>query len=163
MARAKPDAGLRPLFRQHLNIGFDWCSVESGTTGKGIPDSNYCGTNGKEGWVEFKTTPGWTVPLRPEQVGWIARRCRYGGRVWVAVRQLHEGTTRTAARDSLWLIPGPLAMVAKAHGLKPLLASAFVGAGVANWSNRTLTGGVWRWDGGPGGWDWQAIAAVLVA
>jgi hypothetical protein len=145
MKRAKPDAGLRPLFRQHL-LQFDWCSVESGLTGRGIPDSNYC-REGVEGWVEFKTTPGWTVPLRPEQVGWIARRCRHGGRVWVAVRQLHPGGPRQPARDSLWLIPGQLAMDAKAHGLRPFLAAR---SGL-------------RWDGGPGGWDWRAVAAALVA
>jgi len=74
---SKINGGLRQLFRAKLP-GFDWVSIESGSTGGGIPDSNYCvRTNditGIEGWIEHKQTDGWAVTLRPEQVGWIARR-----------------------------------------------------------------------------------------
>ena len=137
------DGGLRSMFRQHLT-GFDWTSIESGTTGGGIPDSNYC-LGGHEGWIEYKQTTGWTVPLRPEQVGWIARRVRHGGRVHVAVRQQAPAGPLREARDTLWLVPGRLAVRARAEGLRPLAAAP----------------GVRSWPGGPALWDWRAVAALL--
>jgi len=36
------DGNLRPIFREHLRVGFDWTSVETGSTILGVPDSNYC-------------------------------------------------------------------------------------------------------------------------
>lgn len=139
------DGGLRQLFRQHLPM-FDWCSLESSSTGGGIPDSNFC-HEGIEGFVEFKQTQGWAVTLAPVQVGWVARRVRHGGRVWVAVRQRADAGPRRAAVDALWLIPGRLAREAKELGLRgPAGACAAVQRG------------------GPSkGWDWDAVAAVLLA
>lgn len=142
------DGGLRQLFRERL-LGFDWVSIESGTTGSGIPDSNYC-RDGAEGWVEYKQTSGWTVPLRPEQVGWLARRARAGGRVWVAVRQQAPAGPRRAAMDALWLIPGRHARQARELGLR--------GQEPAHGG---LAAGVWY--NGPSGWDWAAVARLLVA
>jgi hypothetical protein len=139
------DGGLRPLFRANLPQ-FDWTSVESGTTGGGIPDSNYC-HGGTEGWIEYKQTAGYVITLRPEQVGWIARRVRHGGRVWVAVRQLAPAGPRREARDALWLVPGRLAVEARTGGLRPLDGAP----------------GVPTWHHGPRAWDWRAVAAVLVA
>ena len=144
----KIDGGLRALFRQRI-LGFDWVSIESGTTGGGIPDLNFCtpGPPACEGWIELKQTGGHAVTLNPEQVGWISRRVRNGGRVWIAVRQQAAAGPRRAARDALWLIPGRYAVQAKAGGLRAL---------------EDLSG-VRAWHGGPsGGWDWQAIAAALV-
>jgi hypothetical protein len=141
----KIDGGLRALFRQNLPR-FDWCSIESGTTGGGIPDSNYCAL-GVEGWIEFKQTPGHAVTLRPEQVGWIMRRVRYGGRVWIAVRQQALAGPRRDARDVLWLISGRLAKEAKVGGLRGL-----------EWHGDTLIE-----HGGPAQWDWDAVAATLVS
>jgi hypothetical protein len=145
------DGGLRPLFRQYLTpMGFDWVSVESGTTGGGIPDSNYCARvapgEGAEGWIEYKQTTGWAVTLRPEQIGWIARRVRHGGRVHVAVRQRAPAGPLRTARDVLWLIPGRHAVRAREEGLR---AAWRVGVDVH------------RWEGGPSAWDWRAIAATL--
>lgn len=146
----KIDGGLRQLFRQHLPQ-FDWCSIESGATGGGIPDMNYCTCTelhsdgyGKEGWLELKQTPGHRVTLRPEQVGWIARRVRAGGRVWIAVRQQAARGPRREARDALWLIPGADAKEALVGGLS--------GPGAACWP---------QWRGGPARWDWPRIAEVL--
>lgn len=119
--------------------GFHWQSVESGSTGGGIPDSNYC-CAGVEGWVEYKWTSGWTVGLRPAQVGWLSRRARAGGLVFVGVRR------RNATCDQLWLLRGSAAALAKAQGLRAL-------------PDRYVLG---RWDGGPGAWDWQAIRATLL-
>ncbi len=131
------------MFRANLPE-FDWCSIESGSTGAGIPDSNFC-CNGVEGFVEFKQTTGHTCPLRPEQVGWIARRVRAGGRVFIACRARAAAGKRRPARDDLWLIPGLYAKEAKAQGL---------GFGY---------GDVRVWYGGPQAWDWRAIAGVLVS
>jgi hypothetical protein len=143
----KIDGGLRALFRANLP-GFDWTSIESGTTGGGIPDMNYC-RDGVEGWCELKQTPGHAVTLRPEQIGWIARRVRNGGRVWIAVRQQCPAGPRREARDALWLVPGRWAKEAKMFGLR--------GAWV------DVAHGVLVQHHGPARWDWQAIARALVS
>lgn len=147
----KIDGGLRALFREHVPH-FDWCSIESGLTTQGIPDSNFCapgtcGHDSVEGWIEYKQTGGHAVTLRPEQVGWIARRVRYGGRVYVAVRQQAPEGPRREARDSLWLFGGRWVREAREFGLR--------GAWAADAAR--------VWHGGPARWDWQAVAAYLVA
>jgi hypothetical protein len=137
------DGGLRAEFRKHLP-NFDWVSIESCTTGGGIPDSNFC-YKGIEGWLEFKLTLGHTVPLSPEQIGWILRRVRNGGRVFIAVRQRAPQGPRREARDILWLIPGHGAKLAKQHGLAALID------------------GVEDHHGGPAQWDWRAIGTQLIS
>ncbi len=149
---AKIDGGLRALFRQHLPA-FDWVSIESGSTGGGIPDSNYC-HQGAEGWIEFKQTSGHTCPLRAEQVGWILRRVRAGGRVFIALRQRAEAGPRRPARDALWLINGRWAKEAKQFGVR------------GEWTTVAsvhATGCLKVADGGPSSWDWRAIADTLVS
>ncbi len=141
----KIDGGLRKEFRKHV-IGFDWQSIESATTGGGIPDSNWC-HKGREGWIEFKQTNGWAVTLEPAQIGWIARRVRHGGRVHVAVRRRTQGGPRVGPPvDQLWLFSGALAVPARTSGLRGAWA-----------------GEAHRWDGGPSSWDWDAVAEVLRA
>lgn len=151
----KIDGGLRQLFRANLPQ-FDWCSIESGSTGGGIPDMNYCTRTsgltgirdyGVEGWIEAKQTPGHAVTLRPEQIGWIARRVRAGGRVWIAVRQQAPAGPRRDARDALWLIPGRDAKVACIEGLSGQDAAR-------GWS---------CWPDGPARWRWDLVARVLVS
>ena len=134
------DGDLRAIFRRKMPQ-IDFTSIETGSTGRGIPDSNGC-VNGVEFWVEFKQTSAWAVRIRPEQCGWILRRCRHGGRVWIAVRRVREYS------DELWLVPGQLAAELKAGGLNGLVAKSL--------------GGV-RWAGGPVKWDWDQIAEVLVS
>jgi hypothetical protein len=124
------DGDLRAIFRRKLPH-FDWTSVESGGTGRGIPDSEYC-HEGATGWVEFKQTDGWAVKIRAEQVGWIMRRWRHGGRVWVAVRR---------RSDELWVVPGDAAVQLKGHGLRAVPSE--------------------HWSGGPGSWDWERVAYLL--
>lgn len=111
-------------------------------TGGGIPDSNYC-SHGQEGWLEYKQTNGWTVPLSPPQIGWISRRIRHGGRVHIAVRQKRLLGPRTEPVDALWLIPGHGVTLAKQHGLK------------AN------VDGLKSWRGGPSKWNWREVAMML--
>jgi hypothetical protein len=108
------DGGLPKMFRQHLSAA-QWTPVETGATSQGVPDHEYCYPGGKQGWVEFKSSMAWAVIIRPEQVGWLLRRHRMGGRSFIAVRrQLSE----------LWMIEGGEAARLKADGLKgvhPLL------------------------------------------
>jgi Holliday junction resolvase len=87
------DGGLSQLFQDNLPK-VHWQRIETGGTGRGIPDLNGC-YQGAEAWVECKRTKHWTVEVRPEQVGWIERRTRAGGRVFLAVRR---------AERELWLL-----------------------------------------------------------
>ena len=141
------DGGLRPLFRQYLPEMM-WTSIETGGTGRGISDSNFLSKTGEEGWIEFKQTHHHGVTLLPEQIAWIERRVRYGGRTFIAVRRhAKAGPRRGDAVDELWLLPGALARPARLGGLRdPAVAVAAL-----------------CWPGGPARWDWPAVAAALVA
>lgn len=111
------DGGLRRLFHEKLNH-FHWQAIETGGTGRGIPDSNFC-YKGIEGWVEYKASSGWSVGLRPEQVAWHLKRTRAGGNTWIAVRQKHQGGPRKGDPiDVLHLIPGKLANELQEQGLQ---------------------------------------------
>lgn len=104
-------------------------------TGRGIPDSNYC-YRGVEGWVEFKQAKHWRVGIWPEQVAWIERRVRSGGRAFVAVRR---------ADKELWLLDSGAARFLKDPGLKGVRDELILG----------------RWNHGPSSWDWKAISQIL--
>ena len=106
-------------------------------TGRGIPDSNGC-YQGCEFWVEYKTTSRWSVDLRPEQVGWILRRTRAGGCVWVAVRRLCPGGPRTAAADELWVFKGSVVKELKEKGLRGVAPEALYPGGPAKWPWATM-------------------------
>lgn len=135
------DGNLRPIFRDRLRVGFDWTSIETGSTILGVPDSNYC-VDGIEGWVEFKQTSGWSCTLRPEQVGWHLRRQAHGGRSFVATRRWHDGHSRSDAVDELWLHHGSLVRELKTEGLR--------GAEPLG-----------HWHGGPGHWNWEEVRRIL--
>jgi hypothetical protein len=130
------DGDLRAIFRRNLP-GFDLQAIETGGTGRGTPDDNYC-HKGCEGWLEHKKVSGWAVPLRPEQIGWALRRIRHGGRVWICVRRKD---------DELWMVWGRWAAELKAHGLRGL--------------QMTPLDDLWMWNGGPARWDWTRIAQLL--
>lgn len=140
------DGGLRPLFRQKLPH-FDFQSIESHGTGRGTPDSNYC-VDGVDGWIEFKKADGFRTKVRPEQVGWIERRLRHGGRVFIAVRQERD--------DTLWLFGGLAARHLLAGRLDQVPRTADQASG-----NRTGTIFQAYWPGGPRAWDWGQIGRVL--
>jgi hypothetical protein len=149
----KIDGGLSDLFRKNLP-GFHFQRIETGGTGRGIPDTNYALTGGITGWIEYKWTDGWAVTLMPEQIGWLMRRARMGCRGWIAVRkQTPEGPRRGRAVDLLYMVPGEWAALAADHGLRRL--EAFLrpdGSGM----------GPWRWGGGPANWDWAAVRGLLI-
>lgn len=127
------DGGLRKDFRTNLK-DWHWQSIETGGTGKGVPDSNFC-KSGLEGWIEFKKTLGWTVGLAPEQSAWHMRRWRAGGYTLIAVKQIRKGG------DVLWL---------------------FLGNQAENLLEGGLTGGpcVGRWDRP---WPWPEIGKVILS
>lgn len=138
-----PDAGLRKLFSDHL-IGGHWQSIESGSTGKGIPDQEYCFPKNKSGWIEHKQTSANAVKIDPEQVGWIERRVRMGGRVFLAVRKRCAAGPRREAADELHLFYG--------RDIRAVFLQGLNGA--------TAIG---RWPGGPAKWDWNTVKKVITA
>ena len=100
------DGGLWELFRKNMPPEAHLQRVETGGVGLGVPDFNYC-CGGVEGWVELKATETRSVGLRPEQVAWISRRVRAGGRVFIAVRRVHDGGPRKGDPvDELWIHAG---------------------------------------------------------
>lgn len=130
------DGNLRSMFR--TKIPGHWQSVETGSTGQGVPDSNYC-VDRFEGWVEFKQTHGWSVRFKTGQVAWLMRRARAGGRGWVAIRRWPEGI------DELWLVPGGYAEILAQSGLRQVQLVSRV------------------WTGGPRKWDWTEIRRHLTS
>lgn len=142
------DGGLRKLVRKNLPE-FDWQGVETGGTGRGIPDDNFC-RQGVEGWVEHKLATGWKVDLRPEQVAWMERRRRAGGRVFILVRR----TNVSAMCDDLYLFSGDDARRLKEFGL-PRNLPPNDGAPHARPLAVCLSVGRSRW-------DWENIRHLLV-
>ena len=135
------DGGLRKLFQKNLPQ-FHFVSIETGSTGRGIPDSNYC-LDGHEGWIEFKTCTANAVGMRPEQIAWIERRRRAGGRVWIMVRKHRPVSPRLAACDELWMFHGADVRALAQEGLACGLIYA-------------------HWEGGPARWAWENIGKVLL-
>jgi hypothetical protein len=135
------DDGLRRLFRQHLPM-VHWISCETGLTDPGVPDLNGC-HQGVEFWIECKATKGWAVTLRPEQIGWLERRCRVGGRTFIAVRRRCSAGTRRRAADEVWLYWGVHARRLKLLGLKGCAPLAVFSSGPANW-------------------DWERLGIILL-
>lgn len=146
---ARPDHGLRAIFKSNLEtLRFHMQSIETGGTGQGICDTNFC-RDGIEGWIEYKWTSGHSVPLRPEQIGWIERRVRCGGRVLIAVwRQTAGGPRIGPAASELYLLPGHVARLARTGGLRhPEVVAERLGL----------------WQGGQSRWNWPEVAEALCA
>jgi len=99
------EAGLWKLVRANIKDA-DLQRLESGMTSRGIPDINGC-KDGTEFWVELKYTTTKKVAIRPEQVAWLLRRSKVGGRTFVLVKTPKE----------LYLYPGSLARELADDGL----------------------------------------------
>jgi hypothetical protein len=134
------DGGLRPLFAKRLPEAH-WQAVETWAIASGVPDANYCFPGGIEGWIEFKLTKGDRVGIRPQQVAWVERRCRVGGRTWLIVRKKHGAGPRRIAVDTLFLYRGENMRAVLLNGLSERPAA--------------------KWDGGIAQWDWAEIKGFL--
>jgi hypothetical protein len=127
------DGGLRQLFRKHIP-GADWQSVETWSTGQGVPDLNYC-LDGVEGWIELKQTDANVVDIRPEQIAWAERRTRAGGRVLLAVRRKHGGGPRKGPPvDELWMFNAQQMRSVQTTGLRTMGALIIGMGGPTQWS-----------------------------
>lgn len=135
------DGNLRTLFRSH--VPGHWQSIETAATGQGVPDSNLC-LEGTEVWVEFKMTRAWAVRFKSTQPGWITRRVKNGGRVYIAVRRwaMPGGTNEF---DELWVVPGRLVVPLVNHGLRAVELESL------------------RMVGGSRKWDWGKVARLLIS
>lgn len=131
------DGNLRKIFMEHLTQAH-WQAIETGGTGRGVPDANSC-YKGVETWVEYKKTEHWAVEVRPEQVAWIERRVRYGGRAFIAVRRIPD--------NELWLLRSGAARILATRRQSLRNVPEELRCGV--------------WPGGPARWDWPAIATIL--
>jgi hypothetical protein len=139
------DGQLRSIFQQYIPQ-FHWQSVETWSTGQGVPDCNFCGF-AKEGWIEFKFTAAWSVVFRAEQVGWIERRLRAGGNVFIAVRRKHLGGIKKGKpEDQLWLFSGDAARFLIKDSIRIVPTKFLLG----------------NWSGGPGNWDWLEVRKKLL-
>jgi len=144
--RRQPDDGLRSLFHKHLPHPRDLQDIEVGMRDRGVPDLNFC-IEGISGWIEMKATGGWTVDLKPAQIGWLVTRARHGGRVFIAVRRRNTaGPRKRLGVDELWLLDGSYARELRAFGLRKAPRPAVLGT----------------WSGGPRAWDWDAVRCLLV-
>ncbi len=144
---SKRDGGLTALFREHLK-GVDFQSIETATTGQGVPDLNYCVKalqdwrhTGREGWVEFKQTDSYSIHVDPKQAAWLERRARHGGRVMLAIRRHAPADMPGGPYDELWLFQDQF---------RDLITK-----------NIDECFPLDNWEGGPKNWDWDEIRRYL--
>ena len=130
------DGNLRALEREYLK-GFHLVTIETGFTGPGVPDMNYC-YHGSEGWIENKACKGWQVKIRVEQVGWMLRRQRAGGKCFIFVRRQNASSNA----DELYVFNGEQAQDLSEKGING-----------AKWRHRST--------GGPARWDWETVSKIL--
>lgn len=116
--------------------------METGGTGLGTPDCEYCFLGNRQGWIEYKQTSAIAVRISPEQVAWIERRVRVGGRVHLIVRKKALAGPRRLAVDELYLYRGAQVRAVLLEGLR--------------------TNPIGFWGGGPARWNWDAIRAWLI-
>ena len=91
------------LINKHLPAKCHVQRIETGSTGRGIPDVNQC-HQGVECWVELKIVKGKQVKLSPEQIAWHFRRARAGGTSWVIARDKADGV-RKGKYDRIYVWP----------------------------------------------------------
>ena len=137
------DGGLKSLFQKHLPEAH-WQSIETWSTGRGVPDLYYCFPGNKCGWLELKVTTTKKVVVRPEQIAWAERHWRNSGRVFFAVRKKTRSGVRRQACDELWIVHGEGARML-AFGLHSVPLSLIMG----------------RYVNGPTRWQWSEIRKVL--
>ena len=94
------ESNLWDLFKRHLPDNVDYQRIETGGTGKGVPDVNICDM-GRDFWVELKMIDGNKIrKLKPEQIAWHWKRTRVGGKTWFLARK------KTDKVDQIYLWSG---------------------------------------------------------
>ena len=129
------DGDLRKLFKERIKKA-SWTPIETGSVIGGVPDAFFAFEGGNTGWIEYKRCVGNCIKVRALQVAWIKKHRAIGVKVFVAVRK----------RDELHLFSGEAIRELKMQGIsggEPFLLGS--------------------WSGGPGQWDWEAIASILRA
>lgn len=104
------------LFISHLPKLAHHQRIETGLTGRGIPDINIC-FEAEECWVELKVVKGKQVQLAPEQVAWHYRRHRAGGTTWIVARDKYDGV-RKGKGDDIYIWKGLDAPEVLKHGIE---------------------------------------------
>src|SRR5215475_555002 len=134
------DGGLRSIFRDQFR-SWHWNTIEVGIIAGGIPDNEFCTPSGIQAWIEFKQTKIYSVQLKPLQVAWHMKRCRYHGNSWIAVRRTPQ-SIRDAGKDQLWLMWGDQAEALFREGLHGVKAHC--------------------WEGGPSEWNRKEVEDILL-
>ena len=83
------ESQLWTLIKQHIPKDAHVQRIETGLTGKGVPDLNYC-QKGKEIWIELKSIEGNKSQLSPFQIAWLYNRTKAGGNCYVLIRKKKE-------------------------------------------------------------------------
>ena len=104
------------LFRSHIPKDCDVQRIETGSTGRGIPDINLC-YQGYEFWIELKVVKGRSVDLAPEQVAWHYRRTRAGGTTWIIARDKYD-KVKKGKGDFIYLWHGDCVVKVKEKGIE---------------------------------------------
>tara|TARA_R110000787_G_scaffold142510_1_gene256116 strand:+ start:1782 stop:2195 length:414 start_codon:yes stop_codon:yes gene_type:complete len=92
------------LLKSHLPTDCHHQRIETGSTGRGIPDVNLCWQE-REVWVELKVVQGRRVAVSPEQCAWHYRRHRAGGVTFIMARDKADGV-RKGKYDRIYLWHG---------------------------------------------------------
>lgn len=80
------EASLWGLVKDNMPKEIHSQRIETGGTGKGVPDVNYC-HEGKEIWMELKSIDGLKSELSPFQMAWLFNRSKVGGNCFVLIRK----------------------------------------------------------------------------
>lgn len=83
------ESQLWTLVKQHIPKDVHVQRIETGLTGKGVPDVNYC-QKGKEIWIELKSIQGNKSQLSPFQIAWLHNRTKAGGNCYVLIKKKKE-------------------------------------------------------------------------
>ena len=111
----KLESSFWSLMRSHIPARADVQRIETGSTGRGIPDVNVC-LEGNERWWELKIVKGRKVDLTPEQISWHFRRTRAGGVTWIVARDKVDGV-RKGKYDKIYAWLGGEAIDVKRSGI----------------------------------------------